>query len=75
MITAVFPRQFFGPAKVPAKGGSNADSFLAWLRRMRLTRHNVRCLSALDDRLLADIGITRNELRRVARLGRLPGWE
>lgn len=75
MIIVAFPWQFFAQAKVPAKGGTNVDRLLVWLRRGRLVRQNVRRLSALDDRLLADIGIARHELRHVARLGRQPGWE
>jgi uncharacterized protein YjiS (DUF1127 family) len=45
-----------------------------WVRHRLQIRRNAEILSALDDRLLADIGLARNEVRRVARLGRLPGW-
>jgi uncharacterized protein YjiS (DUF1127 family) len=38
-----------------------------WERR----RATIRALSSLDDRMLADIGISRNEIRQVV-LGRLP---
>jgi uncharacterized protein YjiS (DUF1127 family) len=29
----------------------------------------------LDDRLLADIGVSRDQIRHVARLGRVPDWD
>ena len=38
-----------------------------WERR----RATIRTLSSLDDRMLADIGISRNEIEQLAR-GRLP---
>jgi uncharacterized protein YjiS (DUF1127 family) len=38
-----------------------------WERR----RATIRTLSSLDDRMLADIGISRNEIEQLA-LGRLP---
>jgi uncharacterized protein YjiS (DUF1127 family) len=48
---------------------------LAWNRRRRQARRAVWHLANLDDHLLADLGIPRHQVRRVAREGRLPDWE
>lgn len=66
-------------AKQPATGMAAAftgagDRLARWLRRQWRIRRNIDRLSALDDRMLADIGITRDQVRDVAQIGRLPGW-
>jgi uncharacterized protein YjiS (DUF1127 family) len=48
------------------------SSCIAWIRRRWLVRRNVELLSALDDKMLADIGLVRDQVEYVARLGHLP---
>jgi uncharacterized protein YjiS (DUF1127 family) len=38
----------------------------AWYRRHRLYRETVSALAALDDRILADIGVGRHQIEEVA---------
>lgn len=38
--------------------------------RWRQTRNNMRALERLDDRMLADIGITRSQIYSAVRQGR-----
>ncbi|WP_395672475.1 DUF1127 domain-containing protein [Inquilinus sp.] len=47
----------------------------AWIRRQwKMSRDTAR-LTALDDHLLADMGLTRGEIRGLVRRGQLPeGW-
>ncbi|WP_343713133.1 DUF1127 domain-containing protein [Inquilinus sp.] len=47
----------------------------AWIRRqVKMSRDTAR-LMALDDHLLADMGLTRGEIRGLVRHNRLPaGW-
>jgi len=47
----------------------------AWIRRqMKMSRDTAR-LTALDDHLLADMGLARGEIPTLVRHGRLPrGW-
>lgn len=47
----------------------------AWIRRqVKMSRDTAR-LMALDDHLLADMGLTRGEIRGLVRSSRLPaGW-
>lgn len=47
----------------------------AWLRRQwKMSRDTAR-LTALDDHLLADMGLTRGEIRGLVRRGQPPrGW-
>jgi uncharacterized protein YjiS (DUF1127 family) len=42
----------------------------AWIAARRRVRHTVAALSDLSDRTLADIGIERSEIERIARYGR-----
>ncbi|WP_179221710.1 DUF1127 domain-containing protein [Inquilinus limosus] len=51
------------------------DRIAAWIRRqVKMSRDTAR-LTALDDHLLADMGLTRGEIRGLVRRGRLPaGW-
>lgn len=48
---------------------------VAWIRRqVKISRDTAR-LTALDDYLLADMGLARGEIRGLVRRGRLPaGW-
>jgi uncharacterized protein YjiS (DUF1127 family) len=39
---------------------------LVWYRRHRLYRETVSALAALDDRVLADIGVGRHQIEEVA---------
>lgn len=53
-----------------------AKSFARPIARMqsrRRTRRAIEELTALDNRMLADIGISRGEIEYAARFGRLPG--
>jgi uncharacterized protein YjiS (DUF1127 family) len=42
----------------------------AWIAARRRVRRTVAALSDLSDRTLADIGIERSEIERIARYGR-----
>jgi uncharacterized protein YjiS (DUF1127 family) len=42
----------------------------AWIRNKRRFRRAMNELMALDDRLLADIGLTRGQVEQAARQGR-----
>lgn len=56
---------------VPATLGRIA----AWIRLRCKMSLDVGKLTALDDHLLADMGLTRVEIRGLVRRGRLPaGW-
>lgn len=44
-------------------------SFFAWWMKMVIQRRDTRELEALDDRLLCDMGITRDSLRFVVQHG------
>jgi uncharacterized protein YjiS (DUF1127 family) len=43
-------------------------------RKERQARRDIRELMYLDDRMLADVGLTRAEVKNCARYGRLPAW-
>ncbi len=45
-----------------------------WMRVERRSRRGIDDLMALDDRMLADIGLTRGDVAHVARYGQLPMW-
>jgi uncharacterized protein YjiS (DUF1127 family) len=51
-----------------------AGRLTAWLRCKRQARRSRSALDALDNKMLADLGITRGQIGSVARLGRLPDW-
>ena len=42
----------------------------AWVAEQRRVKHTIAMLSDLSDRTLADIGIERSEIERIARYGR-----
>lgn len=44
----------------------------AWLEAERRIRRNTEALMSLDDRMLADIGVSRSELAYIVRYGRRP---
>ena len=46
--------------------------FLTRIRHWRQVRHNIVLLSSLDDKVLADVGIMRDQVEYVARLGYVP---
>ncbi len=52
---------------------SGASAIVARLTRMLHTRRSAIELQALDDRMLADIGLPRTEVRKAARYAR--PWE
>jgi uncharacterized protein YjiS (DUF1127 family) len=49
-----------------------AGRTLARIRHWREVRRNIAFLSLLDDKTLADVGIMRDQLEYVGRLGHLP---
>ena len=51
-----------------------ADRAKIAVARWRRIRRNTVRLSDLDDRLLADIGVRRDQIGAVARAGKLAGW-
>ena len=55
-------------------GGSRALRLVArafaWIAEQRRVKHTIAMLSDLSDRTLADIGIERSEIERIARYGR-----
>jgi uncharacterized protein YjiS (DUF1127 family) len=64
-----------GDASFAGAVTETARRALAWYRRRRQARRDLWHLANLDDHLLADLGIPRHQVRRVAREGRLPEWE
>lgn len=62
-------------ADEPSRFALAARGGAAWIRRWWQIRRNVEILTALDDRLLADMGIARDQVRYVAKLGRLPSQD
>lgn len=49
---------------------------MAWARLQWKMSRDTAKLMALDDHLLADMGLSRGELRGLVRRGRLPqGWD
>jgi uncharacterized protein YjiS (DUF1127 family) len=54
------------PSRLGAAIGRGVSRIVASFRQARERRELIRVLSARDDRLLADIGITRDQIREVA---------
>ena len=57
------------------RGGAFARLVAGWIDRLaerRQARRDIAMLSALDDRLLADIGFSRDQLGSADWIGRLP---
>ncbi|MEL7462808.1 MAG: DUF1127 domain-containing protein [Pseudomonadota bacterium] len=63
---AVITTNAAAPRAVEAPFGGLISFFRAWIAE----RRTISALSALSDRELADIGISRSEIRSVARQGR-----
>jgi uncharacterized protein YjiS (DUF1127 family) len=59
-------RQVRRPSRLGAAIGRGVSRIVAAIRQANERRELVRVLSARDDRLLADIGITREQIREVA---------
>jgi uncharacterized protein YjiS (DUF1127 family) len=55
-----------------AKVEHAARRALASIRHWRQVRRNIAILSTLDDKMLADLGIRRDQVECVARLGYVP---
>ena len=53
-----------------SRGLQLAARAVAWIAARRRVRRTVAALSDLSDRTLADIGIERSEIERIARYGR-----
>jgi uncharacterized protein YjiS (DUF1127 family) len=52
-----------------------ARRLIAWIRTERRIGAGIDQLNALDDHLLADIGLSRDTIAYASRYGRLPdGW-
>jgi uncharacterized protein YjiS (DUF1127 family) len=47
---------------------------IAWIRRRREMRRAIDALADLDDHLLADLGLSRDRIKKAARTGHLPGY-
>jgi uncharacterized protein YjiS (DUF1127 family) len=60
-----------GPAAVLSDGISRC---IAWLRYRRQVRRAIETLEDFDDHLLADLGLTRDQIEKAARAGHLPGY-
>ncbi len=54
------------PTRLGAAIGRGVSRIVASIRQAHERRELIRVLSARDDRLLADIGITRDQIREVA---------
>jgi uncharacterized protein YjiS (DUF1127 family) len=54
------------PSRLGAAIGRGVSRIVASIRQAHERRELIRVLSARDDRLLADIGITRDQIREVA---------
>ena len=54
------------PSRLGAAIGRGLSRIVASIRQANERRELIRVLSTRDDRLLADIGITRNQIREVA---------
>ncbi len=54
------------PSRLGAAIGRGVSRIVASIRQAHERRELIRVLSARDDRLLADIGITRDQIRKVA---------
>ena len=49
-----------------------AGRWTAWIKRRRQLRRDVKMLSVLDDKVLADIGFSRDQIEHAISHGRLP---
>ena len=60
-----------GPAVVIKDGIGRC---IAWLRCRRQMRRTIATLQDFDAHLLADVGLTRDQIEKAARAGHLPGY-
>jgi uncharacterized protein YjiS (DUF1127 family) len=51
---------------------SSVGRYIAWLNAKRKIRRGIEELTTHDDRMLADIGLSRGDVEYAARFGRLP---
>jgi uncharacterized protein YjiS (DUF1127 family) len=51
---------------------NTVNRLVAWINSVRAIRSGIAELRAMDDRLLADIGLTREQVEYLSRYGRLP---
>ena len=47
---------------------------IAWIRYRGQVRRAIKTLRDFDDHLLADLGLTRDQIKKVACSGHLPGY-
>jgi uncharacterized protein YjiS (DUF1127 family) len=47
---------------------------VAWIRYRRQVRRAIETLTDFDDHLLADLGLSRDQIKKAARAGYLPGY-
>ena len=60
-----------GLAAVFADGISRC---IAWIRYRRQVRRAIETLRDFDDHLLADLGLSRDQIEKAAGIGNLPGY-
>lgn len=58
----------------PTVGANIVSHSLAWFRHWRQVQRTTELLTELDDKMLADIGLMRDQVWHAARHGRLPDW-
>jgi uncharacterized protein YjiS (DUF1127 family) len=61
-----------GTRRHPAHRGARAETPLGWMARCHATWRHRRVLAEMDDRMLSDIGLTREEALAEARR---PFWD
>jgi uncharacterized protein YjiS (DUF1127 family) len=66
----VLPRSTRGLASGGARWLHQIKRLTAWIRYERRIRRDINELMALDDRMLADIGLSREQVPHAARHGR-----
>jgi uncharacterized protein YjiS (DUF1127 family) len=61
-----------GPRTWQVSPAQAIKRLVAWVRNERRIRRGIVELMSLDDRLLADIGLSRGDIEHAARYGRFP---
>jgi uncharacterized protein YjiS (DUF1127 family) len=64
------PRDAVAPLSATARQLHPLKRLTAWIRNKRRIHRGMKELMALDDRMLADIGLTRAQVEHAARRGR-----